>query len=143
MEEEMRMIGAAFLALVPMLVACSPEAGRAIPVDQICVLSSGDLCRIPYSLLFSSRNDLVGREVGIRGYLIKENDEFVLYENHVSAAMGGREAAVLISAGGFYEDSDRLIGQNVIVVGKLGLNKDGWWSEISLTKSPGEVPIWK
>lgn len=84
---------------------------------------------------------ILGKNIGTRGHLIKDGGDLVLYENHVSAALGGREAAVLIVAGSFEEASEQLIERNVVVVGDFGLNDAGWWSEIALTKGPGEIAV--
>lgn len=137
----MRKVCAALLCAVSMLAACAPEVDQTITHSQLCVLSSGGLCRVPYSVIFSDRSELLGRNIGTRGHLIKDGNDFALYESHVSAALGGREAAVLIISGNFEEGAEQLVGRDVVVVGDFGLNEAGWWGEIALTKSPGEIAI--
>jgi hypothetical protein len=96
---------------------------------------------VPFVVALTRADALVRLNSGVqvRGYLVKEDEGFALYENRESAQRGWRSDAILIKPPEGNEISRSLVKRNqsnVVVQGRLSLSNadDEYWVQLVVDK---------
>lgn len=112
--------------------------------EEQCLKSKKHVCYVPFSAIYSREERYEGAIIGVKGFLQRESDAFVLYPDETSMNHLVRESALEIlglDADGL-EASETLEHRFVEVVGVLASPADSrYWSGLRVARSPQEVPI--
>ncbi len=128
--------------LVLVLLLGSSGVGNAR--EEQCLNSKKHVCYLPFSAIYLREERYAGATIGVKGFLQRESDAFVLYPDKMSMQYLVRESALELQgldADGL-EASDTLAHRFVEVVGVLSSPADSrYWAGLRIMRLPQEVPI--
>lgn len=126
-----------------MIASCSVSGGG---VDEgpgkymNCVQSSGDLCRIPFSEAISSRDELIGVTVSLKGFFVNDNNGYAIFDSMEKYKYGIQEGAIrVVVADSDLAEAERVNMSYVVVVGVLERDEE-YWASIRTVQAPQELP---
>lgn len=99
-----------------------------------CSIYGAGYCRVPFNVALVNANGVASEsiKVQLRGYLVKEDEGYVLYESKSAAQRGWRTDAILINPGkreDVASSLSRLNQSNVVIQGRFLLEapNDEYW----------------
>jgi hypothetical protein len=108
---------------------------------QRCGAYGNGYCRVPFVVALTNAERLAALDSGVqvRGYLVKEDEGYALYEDRDAAQRGWRSDAILIKIPEGDEIAKSLVKRNqsnVVVQGRLSLANanDEYWVQLVADK---------
>lgn len=134
-----------FIATAVLCGSCGPTVGALGPCDDVG--KEGYVCTVPFELIFSHRDYLVGRLISVDGVLISglspepadsTTPLYLLHSSFERARMCNPEVSIELipTSRATQEALQRSSGWLVSVVGKLRVSKSGRWAELEVMQEP-------
>jgi hypothetical protein len=127
-------------AIIVACVLTSCENGND---DSMCLPLDKGVCRIPYEVIFSSKESLIGRNVGMQGIASIEGDGIYFYPDVESKKYLVREKAVRIKSVNkeYLKSIGYLDGRRLAFMGSIEASEGNYWAGMILANEPHEVPL--
>lgn len=140
-EDQVMRLQRPVFSFVATLAMASCAVTNKNDVRAQCVFSSGELCRVPYEAVLSSRKRFDEVLISVDGVLSVESESIYVYPNLESKKFSIRSKALEIRGSiERIEVAKFLDGKYVTVVGRFRVGDADNWGVLDLALEPHEIP---